>query len=359
MLEIRVRGLLQLAFSHKVDNGVMLKFLHILGLTLLLTLPGLPLAMGQETEPAGDEDGSSEQVEQQDDSYRRQMELEDARSRDRTYVDTAYDTKVDQEKIDKLPEESRDNIRDQLIDVIVENGDWEPSDILEDYPYEPSAAAQSDPDLEEREQEAWDEQIEKYHEREAAAFGSHRGPVPGPGNPTGQEGGQAGDGSQQGQQGNGQGGENGGGAGGSGTAGTYQPGQSASGESSDENSTAGVSESALDFLRGGRGRQEAPQQGSPGSEQQQAQAQEQAQAQAEAQAEAQEQAQAEAREQAQQEQLEMAAQESEEQQSEQAQETSDEVRMDTPGIIAIKDLDKLEGTGVLLIPEEEEDEEPR
>ena len=41
--------------------------------------------------------------------------------------------------------ESRDNIRDQLVDVIMENGEWEPKDALEEYPYQPTATAQSDP----------------------------------------------------------------------------------------------------------------------------------------------------------------------------------------------------------------------
>ncbi len=273
----------------------MLKIVHKLCFVLLLALFGLPIAIAQDSEPVEDEDGSSEQVEQRDDAFRRQMELEDARARDRTYVDSTYGQKTELEKIDKLPEESRDNIRDQLVDVIMENGDWEPKDALEEYPYAPSVAAQSDPELKEQEQEAWDEQIEKYHEREAAAFGAHRGPVPGPGNPTGQEGGEQGEGSQQGQQGgeqgSGQGGQDGSGEGesGAGTEGTYEPYQSSSKSSEDEVSTAGVSESALDFLKGSQGQQ---------------------------------------------------------------QESSEAVDPDTRGIIAIKDLDKLEGTEIPDDPEE-------
>ena len=300
----------------------MLKILHKLCFVLLLALFDLPIALAQDSEPVEDEDGSSEQVEQRDDAFRRQMELEDARARDRTYVDSTYGQKTELEKIDKLPEESRDNIRDQLVDVIMENGDWEPKDALEEYPYAPSVAAQSDPELKEQEQEAWDEQIEKYHEREAAAFGAHRGPVPGPGNPTGQEGGEQGDGSQQGQQGgeqgSGQGGQDGSGEGesGAGTEGTYEPYQSSSKSSEDEVSTAGVSESALDFLRGNQGQQQAP---------------------------------AEASE----ESSEQAAQQSAEQaESEQQQESGEAVDLDTRGIIAIKDLDKLEGTEIPDDPEE-------
>ena len=149
-------------------------------LILLLLFGCMGYTHAQDDEQPGDADGSSEQVESSDDAYRRRMELEDARRQDPSYTDPVDSYKKDLEKIDKLPEESRDNIRDQLIDVIVENGEWEPSDALEDYPYESSEAAKDDPDLKEQEQEAWDEQIDKYHEREAAAFGSHRGPVPGP-----------------------------------------------------------------------------------------------------------------------------------------------------------------------------------
>ena len=277
----------------------MVNIVHKLCFALLLALFGLAPAFAQDSEPAEDEDGSSEQVEQRDDAFRRQMELEDARSRDRTYVDSTYGgQKTKLEKIDKLPEESRDNIRDQLVDVIMENGDWEPKDVLEEYPYTPTEGAQSDPELKQQEQEAWDEQVEKYHEREAAAFGAHRGPVPGPGNPTGQQGGEQGEGSEQGQQGgeqgSGEGGQDGGGDGESrdDTEGTYEPYQSSSNGSEDEVSTAGVSESALDFLRGKQA------------------------------------------------------------ETEQQQESGEAVDPDTRGIIAIKDLDKLEGTEIPDDPDE-------
>ncbi|MBT8065447.1 MAG: hypothetical protein KJN94_10525, partial [Gammaproteobacteria bacterium] len=195
--------------------------------TFLLLLPLLWAVAGaclaQDDSQPGDTDGSSEQVESSDDAYRRRMELEDARRQDPSYTDPIDTYKKDLEKIDKLPEESRDNIRDQLVDVIVENGEWEPSDALDEYPYEPTEAAKKDPVLMEQEQEAWDEQVEKYHEREAAAFGTYRGPVPGPGNPSGQQGGgqagQTGQGSGEdgGQGGSGQGGSGEGNGGGSGT----------------------------------------------------------------------------------------------------------------------------------------------
>jgi hypothetical protein len=354
------RWSLQRMFRLMVHNDTMMRFVCVFTFALLLALSSLPVALAQDTAPVEDEDDSSEQVEQKDDSYRRQMELEDARSRDRTYIDNTHSQKANLEKIDKLPEESRENIRDQLVDVIMENGEWEPKDALEEYPYAPTEAAQSDPELMEQEQEAWDEQIEKYHAREAAAFGTYRGPVPGPGNPTGQQGDGSQQGQQGGQQGSGQGGQDGTGDGesGDGSEGTYQPYQSGSNGSEDEVSTAGVSESALDFLRGGQGRQQPPPQGSqpqpPQAQPQSPQAQEQATGVQQAQAE--EQAPEEGSEQAQTDQAaeQSAAQNAEQAQAEQQQESPQDIQLDTRGIIAIKDLDKLEGTE---LPGEQEDSE--
>jgi hypothetical protein len=371
--------------------------------TLLLLLPLLWAVAGaclaQDDSQPGDTDGSSEQVESSDDAYRRRMELEDARRQDPSYTDPIDTYKKDLEKIDKLPEESRDNIRDQLVDVIVENGEWEPSDALDEYPYEPTEAAEKDPVLMEQEQEAWDEQVEKYHEREAAAFGTYRGPVPGPGNPTGQQGGgqagQPGQGSGEdgGQGGSGQGGSGEGNGGGSGTAGTYQAGGSNGDD--DSASTAGVSESALDFLRGRQGQSStgggsggagetgmppgSPGQGSgdgesspgatgvtdgsetPGGSSgpgtagaQQSAAEWAAQAAADS-----EQAAADGSESAAEQQAAEAAAEASESASESAaeeiSESPQDLNLDTRGIIAIEDLDKLEGTGSGETDPEEED----
>ena len=171
---------------------MMIKKLHALMACVFLGIAWLPLAWGQTSSTERDSDDSSNEVEQSEDSYRRQMELEDARSKDRTYVDTTYTDTGNLEKIDKLPPESRENIRDQLVDIIMENGDWEPGDVLGEYPYSPTEQAEADSELKEQELAAWEEQVEKYHEREAQAFGSYRGPVAGPGNPTGQEGGEQG-----------------------------------------------------------------------------------------------------------------------------------------------------------------------
>jgi hypothetical protein len=381
----------QLPFRLMVHNQFMRIHSYMLALPLLIALLAGTPALAQDDGQPGDTDGSSEQVESSDEAYRRRMELEDARRADPSYTDPIDSYKKDPEKIDKLPEESRDNIRDQLIDVIVENGEWEPSDALEDYPYEPTEAAKNDPVLKEQEQEAWEEQVDKYHEREAAAFGSYRGPVPGPGNPTGQQGGSQGSaGSQQGQgQAGGQQGQGGadGSQGSSGSAGTYQPGANGS---EDAASTDGVSESALDFLKGRQAQNQSAQGGPPGqtppgsstpsgsqgqassgsSSQNGSQAsgqqveagaeQEQAQtagAQQSAAQWAQEQQASDSQadsEQASDQQAAQPEQQAAEQQSEQAQQAEPEVELETRGIIAIEDLDKLEGAD---LPEEPGDQE--
>jgi len=286
----------------------------------------------------------SDQTEAREDAYRKQMELKDARNKD-TFSNTSYSSKVKQQKIDKLPKESRDNIREQLTEIIINNDQWKPGDILDDYPYEPSETAQGDAGLREQEEEAWTEQIDKYHEREAAAFGASRPPAPG--SQSGQQGGNPGGKGQQGedqsgesesgQQGEGQSGEGGSGQQGEGQegeegsaqqgsesdsakAGSYDPYQSSSSDSSDEVSTAGVSESALDFLRNRQGssNQAGGQQAQP--QQQQA---EPSLAQSSASS------------------AEQESQEQQEQQQEQQQEPDNRVII--PGTIAIEDLDKLEG----------------
>ena len=320
--------------------------------SLLLALPLLaaaPPTPAQDPPPA-DADGSSEQVESSDDAYRRRMELEDARRRDTLYAPATDIPKASQEKIDKLPEKSRDNIREQLIDVIMENDEWEPFDALREYPYTPTEAAQKEPELLQREQEAWDEQLEKYHQREAEAYAAQRGPVPGPGNPTGQEGGA--EGAEAGQQGTADGAEAGGedaaaseaAAGAGRAASTYQPYSPNRSQAEETVSTEGVQESALDFLQGRGGRvtpstappsavpppaaspsREAADPGSAASVSAESQAAE-------------------------------PASESTATDQAAAEDPVDTMDIDTRGIIAIEDLDKLQGTENL--EEETEPERP-
>ena len=304
------------------------------------------------------ESDSGENAEATEDAYRKRMELQDARDKN-TFTNSTYTTQVKQEKIDKLPKESRDNIRAQLTDIIIENGQWEPSDILNENPYTPTEAAEGDPALREQEEEAWSEQLEKYHQREAAAFGASRPPMPGSnaqqaaGSPEGdgqqgqeQDGqsdsqdGSQGEGEQQGKEKNGQGeagqqgsqGENGS----PGSAGSYDPYQSEQNDRTDEISTAGVSESALDFLKAQQGQGAGdPGQMNPGEEESQQEAEDQATAQQASVSQA----------------GSNAAESPPDSQDSQQQSVTEPI---IPGTIAIKDLDKLEG----LEDEDEESDNP-
>jgi hypothetical protein len=218
--------------------------IFLLAIFLLAPFPASSWAQQPATDSSDD---SSERTEESEEAYRRRMELEGARDSG-TFSNTSYGSQVEQEKIDKLPPESQQNIRDQITDIIIENDQWEPSDVLEDYPYQPTEAAMKDAALREQEEEAWAEQVDKYHEREAAAFGATRPQMPGTPGPadspgsagTGQQ--QAGDPSGDDQQDQQQAQQN--------TAGGYDPGRT---DQQNETSTAGVSESALDFLRGRQG----------------------------------------------------------------------------------------------------------
>jgi hypothetical protein len=316
-----------------------------------LLLAGLSPLQAQDSQAEADTD--STEAEESDEAYRRRMELEDARQRDLGYTLPAPTYAQKQEKLDKLPEESRDNIRDQLVDIIVENGEWEPSDALKEYPYEPTDAAQANPELMQQEQEAWDEQIEKYHKREAAAFGTYLGPVPGPGNPTGEEGGgqegaEAG-GSEQGsgQQSGGAGAQEGGQEGAqdaadsASSAGTYEPYQSNRSPSTEEVSTAGVQQSALDFIKGLQGKAQPP------AAQPAAQAQAEASASADAQANpaaTAESSQATADPQSAAESSEDNTDTADESEQKESADHTVEIDLTTPGIIRIEDIDKLQGT---------------
>jgi len=289
-------------------------------------------AFAQDTQVSGDQDGSSQAVEESDEAYRRRMELEDARDRDPTYTDPPDDYRREMEKIDKLPSDSRENIRDQLIDIIVDNPEWEPEDALEEYPYEPTAAAMADAELMQQEQEAWQEQIEKYHAREAAAYGAYRGPTAGPGNPRGGEGDSAGEGSSGDQGNSGQGGQAGAQGNGStsaDSAGTYQPYESQSEQSDDAVSTRGVSESALDFLLN---RQPGAQQSTgPGQDDPRAAERQQA--------------------------MDAPSVEAQPSGSPSESPSDSEAEPAQRGILAIEDLDKMEGTGSVAIPPPEEEDE--
>jgi hypothetical protein len=321
----------------------MIRFLATALCVTVFVVLTIPASFAQDSEQTAGEDaaGRSAEVEESDEEYRRRMELEDARQRNLGYTLPPESYVAQQDQLDKLPEASRDNIRDQLVDIIVENGEWEPSDALKDFPYEPTATALEDPDLLAQEQAAWDEQIDKYHKREAAAFGTYLGPVPGPGNPSGAEGGeqaQAGEGTdgagtggaQPGGAGATDGDSQDGGEGSAGSAGTYAPNTSGQSGSGEEVSTAGARQSALDFLRARQGQAGSqasppPVTGAPGMP---------AAAVTDGSAQAAPEAVAEVRQQPDSPERPL---------NDVADSEALEVDLDTPGIIPIEDLEKLEG----------------
>ena len=305
-------------------------FCPLLLAAALAALACLP-SVAQEP-PTADDDSSSERVEESDEAFRRRMELEDARHRDPGYIPPAGTQPKKQEKIDALPPDSRDNIRDQLVDIIMANDAWEPADALEDYPYEPTEAARGDRALLEQEQAAWDEQIEKYHQREAEAFGAQRSAAGAPGEAGGEAGAEASSGAAGGPQGSA--GSPGGETGRSGAAGTYSPSASNRQNEAEEPGTAGAQQSALDFLRGREGQAAPPPAAMAGAidaagEGSSREAATQAEGPVEAGREA-----------------------------ESEREFERETVREIPGIIAIEDLDKLEGAGNEDEPGERDDSLP-
>jgi hypothetical protein len=294
----------------------------LLLVAVLVTLASRPAAA--QDPGSADDDASSERVEESDESYRRRMELEDARHRDPGYTSPAGTRQKKQEKIDALPPASRDHIRDQLVDIILEDGEWEPMDALEEYPYEPSAAAQADDGLLKREQAAWDEQIEKYHEREAAAFGAQRSAAGAPGEGGAEADPEADPEAHSKANSEGAGGKPGGAGSADGEAGqpgaraSYSPSAADRRDAEDEPGTAGAQQSALDFLRGQQGGAARVPGETDGRD-------EKSSAEAE---------------------------------SESESEAENPAAREIPGIIAIEDLDKLEGAEAGDAAGERDDSEP-
>lgn len=141
---------------------------------LLLMLGLVPLMFppsgwSQEDEAEVSED-SSKHVEESEEAYRRRMELEEARDRADVIPDRSAGSLKAPEGMDALPPESRKHLRDELRNIIIEQGEWQPEDVNVIYPYNPSAAAQKDPELRKQEGQAWGELIQEYHKREAAAL---------------------------------------------------------------------------------------------------------------------------------------------------------------------------------------------
>lgn len=216
-----------------------------LSLAAFLIATGLPIgAFAQDPEPEDDPAPSAEgqAVDEEEAEFRRRMELEESDEGELSGdVDLPDIVEVDPDEGPEgaLPPQSRDHIEEQLTKLIIENGRWEPEDAERPAPYTPSEAAQQDPELAEREQEVWDEQVAAYHERERAAWEQAGG----------QSGGSTGQGTGQGA-GNGAGSGSGSGSGAGaagGQAGEPSPGGVAG---SEERPPEGEPFSALEFLGG-------------------------------------------------------------------------------------------------------------
>ncbi|HET6565918.1 MAG TPA: hypothetical protein VFG52_10935 [Xanthomonadales bacterium] len=241
------------ASSKRSSPGLMrqLLLIWIAAAPLLAWAQSADIANEDKSTETGDD--SSQHVEESEEAYRRRMET--AESHDQADVirpRSSGTTKVP-EGIDALPADSRKHLRDELRNVIIEQGEWRPEDAGKVYPYVPSVAAETNPELRQQEEKAWGELVQEYHKREAAALaigGGYRG---------GQE---PGDG-QDGGQGGGQQGQTAGSSGsGSGRSASSPAERAATEAASSTAAGAGVSQSALDFLKSQQGGQTG-QQGSP------------------------------------------------------------------------------------------------
>lgn len=141
----------------------------------LLLIPALfPVTPAFSQEPDAEQETSqeanrgSQEVEYNDDNYRRFMELKDQPTESSTLPTNAYQPGT--QKLDELPEASQKHLRNQLREIILEGDEWAPGDENKKFPYVASEAAQKDPDLRQQEAEAWNELVGKYHEREAQIY---------------------------------------------------------------------------------------------------------------------------------------------------------------------------------------------
>ncbi|MDH4020260.1 MAG: hypothetical protein OEU84_11725 [Xanthomonadales bacterium] len=230
---------------------------------------------------------ASQEVEINEDNYRQFMELKDANRQRNIIPENVFKPDSGLQKLEKLPEKSQKHLRNQLREIIVQGDEWKPGDEETDYPYTPSKAASTDPSLAQQEKEAWGELVDSYHQRESqiyenssgsqSAMGSEQGSSnAGNGPGTSGESGQSGEGSQgqqAGQEGN---------PDQSDTEGTYSLNGSSD---SSTNSTAGVSQNAMEFLQGlgqggsgtGEGNSDSPGNGGQGDSPTPSEAQSQAQ----------------------------------------------------------------------------------
>ncbi len=199
-----------------------------------------------------DDPTAGQEVEINEDNYRRFMELRDPLQQRNAMPETAYKSQAQMQKLDKLPEESQKHLRNQLREIIVQGDPWKPGDEDTTYPYVASVAAEKNPSLQKLEAEAWGELVNSYHQREAQIYGNSRrsSAAAAPGNPG--DGGQSGNpgnkaiGKDAKQRGEGQQANQENSAGEHAAAGSYSSNPS---NNQAMISTAGVSQNALEFLQ--------------------------------------------------------------------------------------------------------------
>lgn len=130
----------------------------------------------EESEEADD----SREVDFNEENFRRSMELRDQQlQRSPDLTTGTYSQGTVHQLLEDLPEASQKHLREQLREVIVQNGPWTPEQAGEVYPYTPSDEAMKNGSLEKREQAAWQELVGRYHEREAANRGLSQAGQPG------------------------------------------------------------------------------------------------------------------------------------------------------------------------------------
>jgi hypothetical protein len=150
----------------------------------LMLLAGIflaPLVNAQNETPPAEQDEAepvktnpeSQEVEYNDDNYRRFMELKDRTGQRSTLPTNTFQSGT--QKLDKLPESSQKHLRNQLREIILTEGEWAPGDENKEYPYVASEAAENSPALQQQEAEAWGELVGKYHEREGQIYASRTG----------------------------------------------------------------------------------------------------------------------------------------------------------------------------------------
>ncbi len=155
--------------KHQTLSHIFLLATALLSAPTILAQDEAPAAEPAPTENKAAKGAShSQEVEYNEDNYRRFMELRDQQTEHSNLPTNAYQSGL--KKLDELPEASQKHLRNQLREIILEGDAWAPGDEDKEYPYVASEGAQKDPELQQQEAEAWGELVGKYNEREAQIY---------------------------------------------------------------------------------------------------------------------------------------------------------------------------------------------